>query len=596
MDTLRESFAGQVIRAITGSKLLPYPDERPDYALPNRYRFSEKTAQSIDRAPHSPPDHPFHERNLAPGEDAEQHGRVSTTTQDSDATMVVDERLVTRQGGQGLSPEKVKELMGKSEIVTWYGVDDPENPLNWSLFKKCWLVVIIMLMTSSVYMGSSIWSPAVMQGAEYFGVGQVTSTLGLSLFVAGYGVGPLFLSPVTEIPAIGRTIPYIVTLAIFCVLQVPTALVTNFAGFAVLRFLAGFWGSPPLATGGATIQDVFSAHTTPYAMGLWGLSAASAPALAPIIAGFAVEYKGWRWSFWEMLWLSGFTLVLAIFTLPETSSGTILLRRAKRLRKLTGNDNLKSISEISSEKMTGAEVAKMTLIRPFSMTFTEPIVLAIDLYIGLIYAILYSYFESYPIVYSEMGYGWSLGVSNLPFAALLVGSLISYAGYCIWNKLYFEKVYNHTNHNAPPEARLPMSMAAAICFPVSLFWFAWSANRTHWIVPVLSAVAFGMGTTWMFMPFLTYLPHAYPEYAASVLASNDFFRSMMGAGMPLAAHGLFVNLGIDWGNSLLGFLTVLFIPIPFILYKGGSWLRKKSPRALHDNPEESSNKDDDNQA
>jgi DHA1 family multidrug resistance protein-like MFS transporter len=32
--------------------------------------------------------------------------------------------------------------------------------------------------------------------------------------------------------------------------------------------------------------------------------------------------------------------------------------------------------------------------------------------------------------------------------------------------------------------------------------------------------------------------------------------------MPLAAHGLFVNLGIDWGNSLLGFLTVLFIPIP----------------------------------
>ncbi|WVF68833.1 hypothetical protein IAT40_003606 [Kwoniella sp. CBS 6097] len=593
MDTLRESFAGQVIRALTGKKLLPYPDEKPDYVLPNRYRLNKEVRQ--EEHSDAPSRHPFHEHNLAPGNgyDAGQ-GRQSTTSEDSDATLTVDERLITRQGAGGIPPEKVKELMGKSEIVTWYGIDDPENPLNWSLFKKCWLVAIIMLMTSSVYMGSSIWSPAVMQGAEYFGVGQVTSTLGLSLFVVGYGVGPLFLSPLTEIPLIGRTIPYIITLAIYCVLQVPTALVTNFAGFAILRFLAGFAGSPPLATGGATIQDVFAAHTTPYAMGLWGLSAGASPALAPIIAGFAVEYKGWRWSFWEMLWLSGFTLILAIFTLPETSSGTILLRRARRLRKLTGNPNLKSISEISSEQMTSAEITKMTLVRPFSMTFTEPIVLAIDLYIGLIYAILYSYFESYPIVYSEMGYGWSLGVSNLPFAALLVGSLISYAGYCIWNKFYFEKEYEKNNHKVSPEARLPMSMAAAICFPVSLFWFAWSANRTHWIAPVLSAVVFGMGTTWMFMPFLTYLPHAYPEYAASVLASNDFFRSMMGAGMPLAAHGLFVNLGIDWGNSLLGFLTVLFVPIPFILFKAGPWLRKKSPRALHDDLDEK--KDDGSQA
>ena len=85
-----------------------------------------------------------------------------------------------------------------------------------------------------------------------------------------------------------------------------------------------------------------------------------------------------------------------------------------------------------------------------------------------------------------------------------------------------------------------------------------------------------------FMPFLTYLPHAYPQYAASVLASNDFFRSMMGAGMPLAARPLFNNLGIDWGNTLLGCLTVVFIPIPFVLYRYGPWLRSKSPMALHD--------------
>jgi MFS family permease len=54
-------------------------------------------------------------------------------------------------------------------------------------------------------------------------------------------------------------------------------------------------------------------------MGLYGLSAASAPALAPIISGFAVETNGWRWAFWEMLWLSGGTLLITIFFLPEVS-------------------------------------------------------------------------------------------------------------------------------------------------------------------------------------------------------------------------------------------------------------------------------------
>jgi len=118
----------------------------------------------------------------------------------------------------------------------------------------------------------------------------------------------------------------------------------------------------------------------------------------------------------------------------QTSAQTILLHRAQRLRRLTGNDNITSESEIEQAKMTPYQVVQMSLFRPITMTFTEPIVLACDLYIGLIYAILYSYFESFPIVYGEQGYGWNLGVSNLPFAALLVGAVISYAGYAIWNR------------------------------------------------------------------------------------------------------------------------------------------------------------------
>ena len=59
-----------------------------------------------------------------------------------------------------------------------------------------------------------------------------------------------------EIPAFGRNLPYIVTFSIFVILCVPTALVNNIGGLLFLRFLQGFFGSPCLANGGASMQDM----------------------------------------------------------------------------------------------------------------------------------------------------------------------------------------------------------------------------------------------------------------------------------------------------------------------------------------------------
>jgi len=70
----------------------------------------------------------FHDVHLAPNGE-EEYGR--SPSQDSDATLVVDEYLLGRQGAAGLDPKKVRELMQDPNIVTWYGVDDEENPINW---------------------------------------------------------------------------------------------------------------------------------------------------------------------------------------------------------------------------------------------------------------------------------------------------------------------------------------------------------------------------------------------------------------------------------------------------------------------------------
>ncbi|KAK6908285.1 hypothetical protein I203_102286 [Kwoniella mangroviensis CBS 8507] len=464
-------------------------------------------------------------------------------------------------------------------LVAWYGPKDSENPRNWTLGKKCYVVFLIMILTTTVYIGSAIYSPALEQASEYFDVSTTVGSLGISLFVAGYGVGPLFLSGPSEVPAIGRTSIYIITLFIFFVLNILTALVTNFAGFCILRFLAGFMGSPALATAGASLDDMFPAHKLAYSMGFWGLAAEAAPAMAPIISGFVVEHHGWRWAFWEMTIMSGFSLIVLFFTLPETSPDTILLRRAQRIRQKNGNWQYQSQSEITHAALPYRQIVVDSLLRPIALTCTEPIIIAINLYTGLVYATLYSFFESFPLVY-EHGYGWSLGVSTLPFAALFIGSFIGWVIYCYWNLKWVDIPYEPAALRPAPETRLPTAFIGAFCFPTCVLWFAWTAIRCHWIAPVLSGIPFGMGSTLIFNPFLTYLPYAYPRYAASALASNDFFRSMMGAGIPIAAHPLFNNLGVAWGNTIIGILGVAMIPIPFVLYRAGPWLRKKSKIAL----------------
>jgi DHA1 family multidrug resistance protein-like MFS transporter len=96
------------------------------------------------------------------------------------------------------------------------------------------------------------------------------------------------------------------------------------------------------------------------------------------------------------------------------------------------------------------------------------------------------------------------------------------------------------------------------------------------IVPTLSGLLTGAGIMTIFLQALNYLIDAYLVVAASAIAANTFLRSFFGAGFPLFATAMFNNLGVDWAGSLLGFLAVAFLPIPFLFYTFGERLRKSS--------------------
>jgi hypothetical protein len=76
------------------------------------------------------------------------------------------------------------------------------------------------------------------------------------------------------------------------------------------------------------------------------------------------------------------------------------------------------------------------------------------------------------------------------------------------------------------------------------------------------------------MPAATYLVDAYTVYAASVSAASTVFRSLLGGLLPLAGNSMYNALGLGWGTSLLGFIAVAFIPVPFIFWRFGQRIRE----------------------
>ena len=195
----------------------------------------------------------------------------------------------------------------------------------------------------------------------------------------------------------------------------------------------------------------------------------SIQALGPLVAGFAVQAKGWRWSSWELLWFSAPIALIMVFFLPETSADTILLHRAQRLRALTGRTDLVSDSEIRQKHMNPREVAFNALIKPWEINALDPAVLFSTLYMALVYGTYYSCFESFPLVFGDM-YGWKNGVLGLAFLSILVGIAVAVVILCAYLQWILPKRLAKLDP-VPPEARLWPGLWGTFLVPIGLFIF-----------------------------------------------------------------------------------------------------------------------------
>ncbi|KAJ5911393.1 Citrinin biosynthesis cluster MFS transporter mrr1 [Penicillium subrubescens] len=459
--------------------------------------------------------------------------------------------------------------------VDWDGEDDPENPKNWSFRYKAMGLLFLSWNTLIVVLYSTSYTSGVELIGEEFGASKTIVTLGLTFYLIGLAIGSMFMAPLSEV--YGRKPVCVGCLAVFTILIIPCALAKSVTALIVVRFFGAFFGSVMISTAPGMVADLVDDDHRALAFSIWSIGPLNGPVLGPVIGGFVTQYLGWRWMCWIALILSAVALVLAII-LKETYAPTLLQKKAARLRKETEDSRWWSRYD---QKASLHEILALNLSRPFVMAVTEPICIFWNIYIAIVYGILYLCFTAYPIVFQNIR-GWDLGFSGLAFLGIGVGVLVTIACEPLVRRLINSHAKDPETGRVHPEAMVSFVCICSVLIPIGELWFAWTCSPAsiHWIVPLLAGIPFGAGNTGVFIYASNYLTYSYGMYAASALAGNSVIRSVLGGVLPLVGSYMYAGLGPNWSGTLLGLLEVAIVPIPFIFYKYGHRIRMKSTLIL----------------
>ncbi|KAI1849813.1 hypothetical protein JX266_004762 [Neoarthrinium moseri] len=451
--------------------------------------------------------------------------------------------------------------------------DDPENPRNWPRWYRSWLIFCISFTTWVVVFYSTSYTASLSGLKDEFGLTSTTvATLGVTTYLLGLASGSLLVAPASELW--GRQPVYLICMVIFTILVIPCCLATSLAEIIVVRYFGAVFGAVMVSNSAGTVVDISTEETRAMVMSLWSIAPLNGPVTGPLIGGFVFQYLGWRWDNWLVLILAGVASVL-MFTAKETYAPMILQRKAARTRKETGDERYWSRYD---NKVSKVELLKVNLMRPFILAFTEPILWFFNLWISLIYGILYLCFVAYPIVFQQYR-GWGPGISGLAFVGIGTGTMLVIFGEPLLRKIINAHPKDPKTGKVPPEATARVMIIGAILTPIGQLVFSWTClpATIHWAIPIAFGIPFGAGNTMSFIYGSNYLAGAYGIYAASALAGNAVTRSMFGGTLPLAGPSMYATLTPQWAGTLLGLLEVAMIPIPIIFYKYGERIRAKSP-------------------
>ncbi|WBW70625.1 spermidine family transporter [Schizosaccharomyces osmophilus] len=465
------------------------------------------------------------------------------------------------------------ESFPDEDFLVDFETDDPERPMNWPTWKKLLHTALYGMATFAAQFNSTTMSPTAEHLINVYPIGEEVATLATSLYVLGIAFGPMIFAPFSEMN--GRKIGVFFPFFISIILTAGTASSDNVAAIMCTRFFSGLFAGAPIVSTGGVLADLWNPAERATALVFYSFLVLSGADFGPIISSLLTNGSdtAWRWPLWFMVIVESWILLINLAVVDETYVPVILARKARNLRLTTNNWGLHAAHE--QYKLDAKEFVTFHLLRPLAMLAT-PIVFFIALFASYVYGLLYVILTTIPYTFN-LSRNWKGTVGTLPMIAMFIGVIIGGILNMLWNKRY-AKLLSRSRGGSLPEQRLPLMMMFGWFMPAGIFVFAWTSDpNIHWIAPFIGITMIGIGYFIIFQGCLNYLVDTFSKFAASAIAANTFSRSIFAGTFPLFSRIMFKNLGVHWGGSLVGFIALGMIPIPFVFYYFGEKLRGKTP-------------------
>lgn len=158
--------------------------------------------------------------------------------------------------------------------------------------------------------------PAFPQIGAQFGADKLAMQQLISVYLFAYAGMSLLHGPLSD--ALGRRRVIIAGLVVFTAASVGCALAPSFPVLLAFRGLQGLSAGVGLIVGRAVIRDVLQGDDAQRLMSQVTMIFGVAPAIAPILGGWMLQWGRWPRIFWFLVAFSLLLLVATAATLPET--------------------------------------------------------------------------------------------------------------------------------------------------------------------------------------------------------------------------------------------------------------------------------------
>lgn len=514
------------------------------------------------------------------------------------------------------------------------------SPLTWSRPRKSVALALGCISTFLTAYCAGSYSPPSRLIAHDLDTSQIATLAGISTFCAGFALAPMVLAPVSEIW--GRYPVFVVAGAITVIFQAACALVTNLAGMLVCRFFVGGGASVFSSVVGGVLADLWNKEDRNTAMALFSGAVLMGTGAGPLVTAGMVNIVdngtlAWKWSFYHQAISNGVLLVSLVVFFSETRASVLLSRKARKLNRwyealenedvygvwaldadveglirtsdstAESNDNGRGTSrtlrrirwkvKADEERASLGTMMATSVMRPFYMLGTEPVVFWFSLWAAFAWGVLYLAFAVVSYLHVD-----DFNAACRSYIAMMAGATAATA-VSVWQEELlshpqWRRNADHTQYADSkfwalmrrrfpadaPEARLYFSCFTALFLPAGLFG-AFMVPETSSANDKGTSLAIGIGfATWgiysVYLASFNYLADTYHVYASSALAANSFCRNLVGGGFPVVTGLMFTNMGVKGAGGMLAALATVLTVIPWVLVFWGAKIRMRSKMAI----------------